>query len=96
MKEIRYKGRGEHNVYQLEAIIEQREEKIHHLCLEDAGLLAEIRNKMGPVAHLVSLVKIIQDDEYEDSQIDYVKIQMPEAIERATQAIEWLRDNNNF
>jgi len=95
MKEIKYKGKGEHNVYQLEAIIEEREERIHQLCVKDAGLLAEIRNKMGGVAYLVSMVELTQYPEGSNEK-NYGVVYLAKALERAKESLDWLRDDNNF
>jgi len=96
MEHIKYNGKGEHSVYELEAIIEQRDERIHQLCVEDAGLLAVIRNQMGPVANLVALLKRLYADDCDDKASDYINDELPESVEKAFEAIEWLRDRNNF
>ena len=58
--------------------------------------LADIRNKMGHVSHLVSMVALLDADDTKEKEKTYIKKNLRMDIENAQEMLEWLRDDNNF
>ena len=60
-------------------------------------LLADIRNKMTPASHLISLVERYFDTSLSSVE-EFTKLHnaIKTAIPKAKESIEYLRNNNNF
>lgn len=63
----------------------------------DAGvMLADIRNKMSPVAHLIGLLELIYIKTDEGDKVEHIRTHIPKAVSNAKDVLAWLREDKNF
>lgn len=88
----KYKGKTKHSLLELEEMVEQRDEEIHQLYAESGGIVAMIRNSLGSVTSLMSLVEImyLHTDE-DDTKLKYCRSKIPDQLKSAKESIKYIK-----
>lgn len=79
----------------IDKMIKEGKSSLDIIELVTHDIMADVRNKLGPVATLIDFVAILNDKEQpNDASLEYVKSKIPRQIERSYAAIEYLKDYN--
>lgn len=76
----------------IEKMIKDGKTSLDIINLVTNDIMADVRNKLGPVATLIDLVSISNEDEPNEKVREYVKEIIPKQVELAYKAIEYLKD----
>lgn len=78
----------------IDKMVQEGRSSIDIIDLITDEIMADVKNKLGPVATLIDLVAISNDKESKDSSKDYANSRIPEQLIRSYKAIEYLKNYN--